>query len=802
MAEYFGKRPTFPAPWSPQRDTFTIDGEFPRKLVLSTTDKRHLQEFVMSANFCFGGCAPSGHQTLWDVYWNKGPTPPSDFGSPASDMFALCARGDWRAVKQLIDANREAGGDTCSFVNQRFSLSNAAGDDSTNSIDVDTVSERGTSAVTTVACRDHWQRELRSEYLATLPRPHSNYSHDQTRQHETTPLHVACRFGHATLVTMLVNCKADLDAMKFDKATPLFLCAQEGKSECVRILLLQKARIDGDKGTGPVAIAARNSCSDVVELLVNAKADLNSAPKTPLDLGHPLRAAVRHANVKTCSVLLRLKADVLAPATKRHRRYRSALTLACSTGRVNIVRCLIEHVMEQSRLHCVSPNAPVVQQQVAATSQPRGDEQAPPLPRPSTGLKWHDAAGHLIAAKANMDECFLSAIEGGWSQVTELLLEVKADPASSSTAILPLVARNNNPKLMNVLLKSKARVDEQSASGATALYVAAGHGHAEVVEALLAANADVGICKNNWSPLRTASRNGHVAVVSLLLASGSYDAERPTLDSVDTKQPECSSPRPHPDTEVSRADFSFHAMSHRQRRGLPALGGTKVVDDKCTVASSIVRLHNVVEAGFTATWQFNTGTCIWHVLAFCARQHGLSVAKVMATSAAKPSNSPQWTWANLLIPRFSSDIHFSALAGDFALLVNQLRAGAPTSRADFNLLAEVAETKKTMAQSQLESIDDNNIRDKAGVEQQAQNCDLVSAAVECAKDPIWFQCTRGSPVVARCDVEGAIACLSVAEHAVNTRLPGSRFMHTIMKQVLMRVGSEWFHQDRKQPPSN
>jgi len=76
----------------------------------------------------------------------------------------------------------------------------------------------------------------------------------------------------------------------------------------------------------------------------------------------------------------------------------------------------------------------------------------------------------------------------------------------------------SHSEIVELLLAANAEVDSKDRFGRTALSWAAEKGDAEVVKKLLAANADVD--SNNWvgqTPLSFSVQEGHLEVVKLLL---------------------------------------------------------------------------------------------------------------------------------------------------------------------------------------------------------------------------------------------------------------------------------------------
>ena len=189
------------------------------------------------------------------------------------------------------------------------------------------------------------------------------------------------------------------------------------------------------------------------------------------------------------------------------------------------------------------------------------------------------------------------------------------------------------------------------------------------------------ICKNNWSPLRSAACNGHLEVVRLLLQSGSYSREpactrqpsrsqlppqrrgKPNASSLDgavaptslscgggRAAPGLSSPsraaQPHPDSEMSTADFESSDVGYPLPFSAAApvsavVGRGASVDNARTprsprhvahsAASPLVRLHNVVQAACgRRKYDATIAACVWQVLEFCAREHGRVAAAGLA----------------------------------------------------------------------------------------------------------------------------------------------------------------------------
>lgn len=81
--------------------------------------------------------------------------------------------------------------------------------------------------------------------------------------------------------------------------------------------------------------------------------------------------------------------------------------------------------------------------------------------------------------------------------------------------------RASDFRKINRLVGMRANLDHRSAHGDTALHVCSLHGHADVINQLLLANAaSNAVNVRKWTPLHVAASRGHAATVSLMLQHG------------------------------------------------------------------------------------------------------------------------------------------------------------------------------------------------------------------------------------------------------------------------------------------
>ena len=142
-------------------------------------------------------------------------------------------------------------------------------------------------------------------------------------------------------------------------------------------------------------------------------------------------------------------------------------------------------------------------------------------------------AGALCAARVQEPGLAAAAKEADWDLVRALLQESPDtdDVLGDGTTALIWASYWENPEIVELLIAADADVNAASDLGVTALWPAAEHGSLAIAGILLDAGADPDAALlSGETPVMTAARGGHVEVVELLLARGADPNTRATRE--------------------------------------------------------------------------------------------------------------------------------------------------------------------------------------------------------------------------------------------------------------------------------
>ncbi|KAM6963017.1 CARD- and ANK-domain containing inflammasome adapter protein [Aplochiton taeniatus] len=286
-----------------------------------------------------------------------------------------------------------------------------------------------------------------------------------------TPLLLAAELGHTDAFRALVSKQAPVNSTLPDLSSALHLAVQRGSGPITQ-LLLEKGldpNTAGPKAHTPLHLAAQHNRSALVELLIRAGAQVNGVAQDGLT---PLHIASKQGHAEMVTLLLQGHAD----PGMRDRQGRTALHWAVST-------------QEES---------------------------------PIVGLLLSAGANPNITDKEKKSALHLAAMEGRVDAVTSLLSRKAKGGAKDMDGSTPLhyAAANGHAKVAAALLSSLKNkgVDERNVWRKTALHGAAERGHGSMVELLLRTGAKINAMDNSRdTPLHCAARTGHQEVVRRLM---------------------------------------------------------------------------------------------------------------------------------------------------------------------------------------------------------------------------------------------------------------------------------------------
>ncbi|KAM5386800.1 hypothetical protein ACJZ2D_000093 [Fusarium nematophilum] len=310
-----------------------------------------------------------------------------------------------------------------------------------------------------------------------------------------TAIHMAARSGHRGIVDMLLKAGAKYDPKEKDGETPLWLAAQGGHDQIVKMLL--------SKGRRPIHQAAMNGHTEVVRLLLaNQEVDADSKDDERLT---PFWMAAQEGHDQIVKMLLSKGANPNAIWEKTGRR---PIHQAARNGHTEVVRLLLAN------------------QEVDAD------------PKDSNGITPLFCASHqgnyqtfkmLLDRGADMEAIWQEyhyrpihqAAQGGHLEIVRLLIENKVDlnaKEKNGGSPMMLAARGGFLEVVELLIENGASICMEANEGETALMLASDNGHPKIVKLLLDNGAKSCSSWSTWRPIHHAVQNGHFEVVKVLLS--------------------------------------------------------------------------------------------------------------------------------------------------------------------------------------------------------------------------------------------------------------------------------------------
>ncbi|XP_029981407.1 ankyrin repeat domain-containing protein 50 [Sphaeramia orbicularis] len=284
-----------------------------------------------------------------------------------------------------------------------------------------------------------------------------------------TPLIAAAYMGHHEAVEILLDHNAAVNLADGDGRTALSVSALcvptaagvKGYGE-VACLLLERGADPGHRdhdGMTPLLLAAYEGHDDIVELLLEAGADVDetAGPNGNVSAAAavtPLLAAAAMGQIKTVSRLLFWGAAVDAIDCEG----RTALCLAAARGSVEVVRALLDRGLDENH---------------------------------KDDLGWTPL--HAAACEGHRVICAVLTEQGSMARVGEMDIEGRTP--------LILAAQEGHLSTVRLLLDRRSPIDHRAYDGHSALSAALLEGHVEVAELLMRRGADTDVRDAEGRPL-------------------------------------------------------------------------------------------------------------------------------------------------------------------------------------------------------------------------------------------------------------------------------------------------------------
>jgi len=377
---------------------------------------------------------------------------------------------------------------------------------------------------------------------------------DVVDEHGYTPLHAAVIRGHSQVAKLLLDSKADINALSQgadSNSTPLLAAVVANNTEMVKLLIAKKADMeiaDPKKKLTPlvaaIIIVNQEKSYDIASALIDAKADLEikldkeftplymAAVNKQVALVNKLLTARANPNITVQGISMPLE-NILSKSDPQHKLIIDLLRAqkleaeqffqAIKQGdRVTVKRLLDAKIS----LDVVDADGYTPLHVAAECGHP---DVATLLLDKKANI--HTLLQHTNPVFDGLTPLLIAAIAGN-TETVALLIEKNADieMAQKGTGLTPLIAaimgKKNPHNTANVLIDAKADLDK-IVSGFTPLYVAAANKQLATVNKLLTARANPNIQVLGLTPLehmlsmRESERQHpqHKPIVGLLLAA-------------------------------------------------------------------------------------------------------------------------------------------------------------------------------------------------------------------------------------------------------------------------------------------
>ena len=291
------------------------------------------------------------------------------------------------------------------------------------------------------------------EFIETLIDLGANVNAQRTYD-KLTPLILSADWNNFMAVYLLLDHGADANIAAADGRTPLHKAVMKGNQNLVKLFLEKNALVNTQNADGdsPLHTAVSNGFFDITKLLIKKGSNVNLQNKEGRT---PLFLSVKNKQKHLIKLLIENEADVTIGYQEN------------STDRIYLVR---------------------------AKGRGRAAWQYVLVKKHLLGLFLKRTNGGSLDGAD-----FGAVLRSGWGKdppegtIDQMLEECDFKEILSVTVLHIASKENNEPEIIDLLVKSGANVNAQDAEGFTPLHMAAIHGNLKIVKKLVDLEADVNI---------------------------------------------------------------------------------------------------------------------------------------------------------------------------------------------------------------------------------------------------------------------------------------------------------------------